>query len=99
MRLLVRPEARDELLAAQAWYEQRAPGLGLEFARSIDAAIARALRTPLAYPRIEAEFRHVIARKFPHSVIYHPSESELVVVALFHHRRRPGAWMERAGHP
>jgi hypothetical protein len=57
-------------------------------------AVARALRMPLAFPRIEAEFRHVITRKFPYSVIYHPSESELVVVSFFHHRRKPGSWMQ-----
>ncbi len=94
MRLVVRPEAVAELLAAQAWYEERAPGLGFEFARAADAAIARALRMPLSFPRIEAEFRHVITRKFPYSVIYHPSGSELVVVSFFHHRRRPGAWLQ-----
>jgi plasmid stabilization system protein ParE len=93
MRVLIRPEAQRELLEARAWYEQRSPGLGFEFARAMDAAIARALRAPHAFPRIEGEFRHVIARKFPYSIIYYPSESELVVVSCFHHRRKPGAWV------
>lgn len=30
----------------------------------------------------------VITRKFLYSLIYHPSESELVVVSLFHRRRK-----------
>ncbi|GAC1625098.1 MAG: type II toxin-antitoxin system RelE/ParE family toxin [Nevskia sp.] len=94
MQLLVRPEARAELLDAQLWYEQRSPGLGFEFARAADAAVARALRTPLAFPRIEAEFRHVVTRKFPYSVIYHASESGLLVVSFFHHRRRPASWLQ-----
>ena len=57
MRLVFRPEAQRELLDAQAWYEERSPGLGFEFARAVDAAIARVLHMPLAFPRIEAEFR------------------------------------------
>ena len=93
MRLVFRPEAQRELLDAQAWYEERSPGLGFEFARAVDAATARALRMPLAYACIEGEFRHVITRKFPFSIIYHPSELELVVVSCFHHRRKPGAWL------
>lgn len=97
MRLWVRPEAQIELLEAQAWYEQRSTGLGFEFARSADAAVARALRMPLAFPRIEAEFRHVITRKFPYSVIYHPSEFEFLVVSFFHHRRKPRAWLQNVG--
>lgn len=97
MQLFVTPEAQNELLDAQVWYEQRSSGLGFEFARAADAAVARALRMPLAFPCIEAEFRHVITRKFPYSVIYHPSESELVVVSFFHHSREPNSWHENAG--
>ena len=93
MRLVLRPEAQRELLAAQTWYEERSPGLGFEFARAVDAAIARVLRMPLAFPRIEAEFRHVIARKFPYSIIYRSTGSEVVVVSCFHHRREPGSWL------
>jgi plasmid stabilization system protein ParE len=92
MQLVFRPEAQQELLEAQAWYEARSPGLGFEFARAVDAAIARAFRMPLAFAHIEDEFRHVITRKFPYSVVYHSSESELVVVSCFHHRRKPGSW-------
>lgn len=93
MQSWFRPEAQIELLEAQAWYEQRSVGLGFEFARAVDAAIARALRMPLAFPCIEGAFRHVITRKFPYSIIYHASESELVVVSLFHHRRKPRTWL------
>lgn len=97
MQLVFRPEARLELLEAQAWYESRSVGLGFEFARAIDAAIAKALRMPLAFPCIEAEFRHVITRRFPYSVVYYPSESELVVVSCFHHRRKQGSWLRNIG--
>jgi hypothetical protein len=30
MRILLRPEAAAELFEAQAWYEARSPGLGLD---------------------------------------------------------------------
>lgn len=67
-------------------------GLGFEFARAVDAAASSAMRMPLAYPRIGGEFRHVLLRKFPYSLIYRVSSEELVVVSCFHHRRRPGSW-------
>lgn len=92
MQLVFRPEAQVELLAAQAWYEERATGLGFEFARAVDAAITRALRAPLTFPVIEGEFRHVMTRRFPYSVIYRPAGNQLVVVSCFHHRRMPGSW-------
>ncbi|RFC41360.1 MAG: hypothetical protein DID89_2727545989 [Candidatus Nitrotoga sp. CP45] len=44
MLVLLRPEAEQELLEAQAWYESKAIGLGFEFARAADVAVATALR-------------------------------------------------------
>jgi hypothetical protein len=92
MRLVFRPVALTELQEAQAWYEARARGLGFEFARSVDAATAKVVRMPWGFPRIEAEFRHVVVRRFPYSIIYSVSEVEIVVLSCFHHRRRPGSW-------
>lgn len=92
MRLVFRRQAEIELLEAQLWYEERAPGLGLEFARSVDAALTQAIRMPLAYPRIEDEFRHVMTRRFPYSLIYAIEGDEMVVVSCFHHSRRPKSW-------
>jgi plasmid stabilization system protein ParE len=68
------------------------PGLGFEFARAVDSAVAQAMRMPLAHPRIGTAFRHVVLRRFPYSIIYHATDTELIVVSCFHHRRRPGSW-------
>ncbi|MCP4699851.1 MAG: type II toxin-antitoxin system RelE/ParE family toxin [Gammaproteobacteria bacterium] len=95
MKLIFRPEAETELLEARAWYEARSSGLGFKFARAADAALESALRMPFAHPRIEGEFRHILLRRFPYSIICHPSLSELVVVSCFHHRRKPGSWLGR----
>lgn len=70
MRVVFRPQARAELHEARAWYEDRSPGLGSEFARAVDAAVERALRMPLAFGLIEADFRHVVMRRFPYSIVY-----------------------------
>ncbi len=93
MQSVFRPEALKELLNAQAWYEERSLGLGFEFARAVDAAVARAIRSPLEFACVEGEFRHVITRKFPYSIIYRLTDKELVLVSCFHHRRKPGSWM------
>ena len=92
MHLVFRPEAQKEQLDAMAWYEERAVGLGFEFARAVDVAVERIRRTPLTFPALEDGFRHAMTRKFPYSVIYSATESEIVVVTCFHHRRRPDSW-------
>ena len=53
MLVLLRPEAEQELLETQAWYESKALGLGFEFARAADAAVESALRNPFGHLRIE----------------------------------------------
>ncbi len=97
MLVVFRPEAEQELLEAQAWYESKAVGLGFEFARAADAAVASAVRNPLGHLRIEEEFRRVLFRKFPYMLIYLPSPNELLVVSFFHQHREPGVWLERFG--
>jgi plasmid stabilization system protein ParE len=92
-----RPEARLEALEAKSWYEERSPGLGLEFARALDAAIQSALRTPLAFREIEGRCRRVLMRRFPYSIIYRPEPNGILVVAVFHHRRDPNVWLGRVG--
>ncbi len=95
MQAVFRPEARLEALRAQLWFEARSPGLGFEFARSLEAALALALRNPRAQRAIEFDCRRVVFRRFPYALIYRVRDQELLVVAVFHHRRKPGAWHGR----
>ena len=97
MRILFRPEARAELLEAQAWYESRATGLGLEFARVVDAAVAAATRNPTAFAQIAGACRRVLLRRFPFSLVFRVRGDELLVIAIFHHRRNPEKLTQRTG--
>jgi hypothetical protein len=49
MKVRFRPEARLEVLEAREWYEARSSGLGSEFARALDAAMASVIRNPLSH--------------------------------------------------
>ena len=97
MLVVLRPEAEQELLEAQAWYESKALGLGFEFGRAADAAIASAFRNPSGHLRIEEQFRRVLFRKFPYTLIYLPNPDELLLVSFFHQHRKPGIWRDRFG--
>lgn len=97
MRIVFRSEARNEVLEAQAWYESRAAGLGLEFARSIDAAVASAARNPEAFAPVIGDCRRILLRRFPFSLVYRAQDGELLVLAVFHHRRDPTALVGRSG--
>lgn len=97
MRVLFRPQARAEALEAQVWYESRAAGLGFEFARALDAAVAAAVRNPGAFVAVAGSCRRVLLRRFPFSMVYRVHGDEFLVVAVFHHRRDPSKLVRRAG--
>jgi hypothetical protein len=46
----VEPEAKQELAAAAAWYEQRRGGLGRELLAEVDAVLAAIGRSPSRFP-------------------------------------------------
>jgi len=97
VRILFRPQARTEVLEAQAWYESRATGLGLEFARAVDAAVASAVRNPEAFALIASSCRQVLLRRFAFSLVYRVRGDEFLVIAVFHHRRDPAKLTRRTG--
>jgi plasmid stabilization system protein ParE len=94
-RFRFRPEAAAELLEAVDWYQARGAGLGAEFLRSLDAALAAIQRNPLAYPVVSGGARRAMMRRFPYSVIYEPSGDEILIVACIHGRRDPQRWQKR----
>lgn len=61
--------------------------------------VERAIELVGESPRIGASagrgFRKTILRRFPLSIIYVDRDEEIVIVAVAHHRRRPGFWRGR----
>ena len=64
------PAARDELLAAAQWLEERAPGRGQAFLDCIGDAMDRIAEMPGGFPSWERDprFRKVILQRFPYVV-------------------------------
>jgi plasmid stabilization system protein ParE len=95
MRAVFRPEAQAEAIEARDWYESRAPGLGIEFVRTLEVALATAMKNPEACAVIESDLRRVILRKFPYSLVFRPEADRIVVFAVLHHRREPRTWSRK----
>ena len=70
-------------------------GTGVKFQSAIDAAVSRAARHPLGEALSFKDTRCVLVKGFPFSVAYRASGSELLVVALAPHRKRPHYWASR----
>ena len=93
-------EALAEYEDAVVYYEKREEGLGARLIQEFDEAVALALEYSEAFAIVHeapAAFglRWVILRSFPIKLVYTVRDEALLLVAVFHARRRPGYWLER----
>jgi toxin ParE1/3/4 len=94
------PEALAEFRADVAWYEERGAGLGDRFEASVDEMVDTLLEWPESGAvwhggDISPVVRSRRVAGFPYRVVYLVQDTELVVVALAHEKRKPGYWRDR----
>ncbi len=94
-RLVVRPAAEADIVAAALWYKQRAPGLGADFLRAVDVALAEIARMPERFPAVHLHCRRALLRRFPYAVYFVPTAEVVNVIACMHASRDPRRWQER----
>ena len=83
------PEARAELIAAQAWYNRKVDGLGRQFRDEIDDQVARIAAGPMRFPEVMTGVRRARLRQFPYGLFFQVTPGALVIVACFHSSREP----------
>jgi toxin ParE1/3/4 len=89
-------DADDELKAAALFYETQLAGLGNSFLERISEGFELIRRHPLAGQEIFDDYRRLVARQFPYSLIYRIQDDRVYIIAVAHWRRRPGYWKERS---
>jgi toxin ParE1/3/4 len=82
-------QASAELEAAAFWYEEQSRGLGSEFIRSVDVALARISRTPMLYSIALDDMRRCLLKKFPFGIFFSIEQDHILIVSIFHSRRDP----------
>jgi len=95
MRVRLHPEARAELQEARNWYYERSPLSATAFAHAVDNAVSRILEVPTQSPVAEKRLHKLVLQRFPFNIFYLPGESEIIIVAVAHQKRRPGYWSSR----
>lgn len=87
--------AESELEDAVTYFDQQLSGLGDRFQREIEHTIALIVQYPEAGSALTKRVRKFRVRKFRYSIIYVPDDHEVLIVAVAHHRKRPGYWRNR----
>jgi len=93
--ILLRPEAKADLLAARDWYEQQRAGLGDEFAEAVEQLLARIQIFPELYGVLLSKVRGGKLRRFPYVLYYRALPDRIEVLAVLHGSRNPPPWLRR----
>ena len=95
-RVIFTRAARAELVDAQDWYENEAPGLGRRFRQAVNAVIQRMSANPRQFPVVHKNIRRALLRRFPYALMFVlADDATLTVIACFHGSRDPVRWQER----
>ncbi len=97
MKVVLYPQAADELQDAFLWYENKAWNLGNELLDEVDRSIAAIQEMPMTWPFYQERtgLRRYLLHRFPFGIIYRIVNNQVQIIALMHLRRKPGYWKNR----
>lgn len=92
--------AARELEEAAAWYEAESLGTGVRLIDAFENALTILSEEPFPLVRVPGsagrlDANRLILHRFPFDLIVVEEGDDLVVIAVAHHARRPGYWMDR----
>jgi toxin ParE1/3/4 len=98
-RVVVRPEALNDIDAAADWYETKQQGLGDEFIEEVLSVLDCLAENPLIYCRRHPQ-KNICWRypdRFPYHIIYEVQETDntVVVAAVLHAAQHDSHWRKR----
>jgi toxin ParE1/3/4 len=98
-RVVVRPDAEDDVVEAASWYENRGEGLGVRFSEEVIAVFDALAISPLLHCRRHPSknIRWRYPESFPYRVIYEVIEDKetVIVGAVLHAARHDREWRRR----
>ena len=94
-KLLIAPDAEQDISEAFGWYESRRSGLGEEFLTCVEACIERICRDPEIHAKVHEDYRRGLVRRFPYGVFYEYSHGTVTIYGVFHTSRDPQKWRQR----
>lgn len=95
LQIDVHPEAGQEIVGSLRYYERTDPMLAEDLDAKLDAAVDLIATAPSTWPPYLHGTRRYLLDRFPYALIYREKDGVIQLVALAHHRRRPGYWSDR----
>ena len=89
------PAAVKDLNEALAYYTQRNVYAAQRFVDAVRAREQTILDFPEMAYSLGGKLRVLRVTKFPYSLVYRSIESDILIIAVAHHKRRPAYWKNR----
>jgi plasmid stabilization system protein ParE len=89
------PGAEEDADGAHKWYTERSLIAARAFLTELTASVEKVAEAPERWPAYLSGTRRYLFPNFPFSLVYRVRVEAVIVVAVAHHRRRPGYWRER----
>ena len=87
--------AEVEVDVAVGYFDTQRDGLGDRFEQDLQNTVAFVTTHPMSGRAISDRVRKFRLRAFRYNIIYVIDGEEIIIVAVAHHRRRPGYWQAR----
>jgi plasmid stabilization system protein ParE len=94
----IRAAAERDIDEAAAWYRENAidPRVAVRFLLELRVLFETIAESPRAFSEVHRDIRRCPVVAFPaYSVFYRVLPDVIVIVAVFHGRRRPAVWKRR----
>lgn len=88
-------EAMEEYAASYVWYYERGQHLAEAFEHEIERALRLIVDAPERWPIYKEKYRKILVRRFPYSLVYTNTDTQIVIIAVAHGSRKPGYWKKR----
>ncbi|MGH7137238.1 MAG: type II toxin-antitoxin system RelE/ParE family toxin [Pirellulales bacterium] len=94
-KLVVLPDAAEDIDLAYKRYENQQRGLGHRFLDRFRACTKILLHSPEAHAIVAGPYRRALLRKFPYAVFYTYENDTVTIYAVLHTARDPSLWKLR----
>ena len=87
--LIIKAEAKEEIIDAYNWYEDKQTELGERFINTIDEYFNSISLYPQQYHIEFNNMRKAVVKEFPFIIIFEIENNDVVVYAVFHTKQNP----------
>jgi len=93
--LIIKEEAKNEIIETYQWYESKQIDLGERFINVLDDYFFRIKITPQTFPKKLNDMRQVTIKEFPYIVIFEVEKEDVNVYAVFNTNQNPDKWQNK----